>query len=264
MSVISDIGNLIFGLVDIAFQNAIGLMFVCFLGIIFWLWWMRPKAIDKGKEVFDKLYETTSTKLGGGINKKLAICTYPDNIEKLRETPIHQLRYTVHGEVIGVNAIGIENGLDELIKYSKGEVDNLDKILKENKEYVNQDRIWIIFAYKCKTKGFILPKVKKGLIFVKPNQIIDMESSDNIIRIKGIGMRPVGWYEVVVDDMIKINKNQIYLDTIQMINEEVTLGTMSKMADMIEYAIKSDSLFRKTTALEGIGLLNRNKEEMDE
>lgn len=256
MTFIGDIFGMIVDLADFALHNIIGLGIFCIVVFILWLFFMRPKPRNIQQEIFNKLWDTTSTRLRLKAKKTVAICTYPDKIEDLRKTPIHQLNYTVEGEIVGVNAVGVESTLNELIKYSDLEdEEGLNKILELNKEWIEQDKFWLIFAYTNKTKGFILPKVKRGLLFVKPYQIINQDSSDNIIRLKGIGLRPVGEYEIVVDDFMNINKTQLVMDTIKNINEEVLLGSWAQLSQIVEAAMKSDSLFRKETALEGIKVL---------
>jgi hypothetical protein len=133
----------------------------------------------------------------------------------------------------------------------------LKLFLEANKTVIDKDTFWLVFAVERRVGGrWLFPKVSKTLLYCKPDQIIDMNSRDNVIRIRGVGITPQGAYELINDENVNVNVKQLLKDKSDVIFDEITLGTMSKMGEFVENAIKLDSEYRKRMGEAGINVQN--------
>jgi len=251
-------------LMDAIIKYGIGLLIVAILGLMFYLWFMKPNPTDMGKEVFEKYWDATAERLRLKTPKKLALCTYPASMEELREN-IHQLKYDHIGNIIGFNVAGVITDDKTLYDLSENaDSETFERIKEENKEAIKENRFWFIFACEKKTTQWLLPKTQRRLIWVKAAQIINLNSSDNVIRVRGLGLTPQGYCnELINDEQVNVNRKQLMLDNIAIMNEEVLLKAYSGMADIVQECIKSDSRYKKEVALEGVKAIVPSKPEED-
>lgn len=250
--VIDNIFNVFMGLFDSLAKNALAIIILGAIALAIYLHYGKPKPIDMSEVVFKKFWDATTERLRMPAPKKLALCSYPLSVAELRET-VNQVHYTPVGDIVGVNIVGTLTDVKELVKF-KDNISNeeLNKIINENQEAIENSKFWFVFACQQTMGGkFLFKTVRKTLIFVKPNQIIDMNSNDQVIRIRGYGLMPLGQYEVVNDENININRKQLFADTWRIINDEVTLAAWGAMGETVKEAMKSDSYFRKRAAEEG-------------
>lgn len=223
---------------------------------------MKPKPIDMGKEVFEKYWDATAERLRLKTPKKLALCTYPATMEELREN-IHQLKYDHISNIIGFNVAGVITDDKTLYELSEAaDTKTFEKMKKENEAAIKEDKFWFIFACEKKTTQWLFPKTQRRLIWVKAGQIINLNSSENVIRVRGLGLTPQGYQnELINDEQVNINRKQLMLDNIAIMNEEVVLKAYSNLANIVQEAIKSDSGYRKDVAVEGVKALVPSKPE---
>ncbi len=258
MSILSDIFDVVIGVLDSIAHNFIGL--VIFALVVFYLYikWSKVKPLDMGKEVFNKQWDATAERLRLLCVKTLAICSYPLTVEELRSMAIHQIQHLPIGNVVGINVFGIITKVETLIKLSKDLTeDNFNKLIEENAGAIKDDKFWLVFAIERITGGLpFFRSKKKSLLFLKPAQIININSSDNIIRVRGFGLTPLGEYEIINDENISITRPQLLADTIQNINEELVLGGWAKMGTIVTNAMQSDAVYRKGIAEKSVEVLS--------
>jgi len=261
--VLTNIGAIGLGIFDTILHYSLGFAILAVVSLFLYLYFIKPKPIDERKELFDDYWEATTERLGLHAPKKLAIISVPFTAEEANEN-IHQLRHELIGDIVGINIAGVMT--DEKTLYEM--TNNLDsktykKMVEENKEEIDYNRFWFILACKRRTKGIILPKVKKTLIWVKSNQIININSSDDIIRVRGFGLIPQGYNEIIDDENINITRKQLLSDTVKMIDENVILKVYGHHSETIELAMRSDSNFRKEVSFEGVKALVPNNDEKE-
>ena len=259
VSVIDQITNVFVGLVEGIFHNLIGLGVLAAVVFFIWLKFGKPQPADLGKEIFKKEWEATTERLGLESPKKIGLCSYPMDVEELRKNPIHQIQYSLIGNVVGVNVMGARTSIERILSLSQKFTEKeLADFLVQNQEAIDSNNLWIVFAIESSMGGrFLFKKTKKTLLHCKPNQIIDMNSKDDVIRLRGWGITPQGQSELVNDEQVTLNLYQLKLDRQKIIFDEIDLGTMSKMGDYVGKATKLDSGWRKETALQGVGMMSQ-------
>lgn len=257
-SIIEDLSSVVLGVIEGATHNALAIVIVLFLAYIAWLWWGKPKPVNLAQEIFKKQWGATVDTLGLENPKTIGLCSYPLSIQELRSMPMHQIHYRNIGKVVGINMTGIRTSVKKVVELSKEGVttESLKKFMEDNKDTIDQDKFWVMFAIERNVGGFFLfPKIRKTLLFAKESQIINIDSHDDIIRLRGFGVHPQGEYELVVDKDFVINSTQLNLDTAHITFDETTLGTLARMGQFVEKAIDLDSKFKKDVAVEGIKTL---------
>jgi hypothetical protein len=258
MSVVSDILGIITGVAEGFTHNLIGLAIVGVIAFFVYLKWGKPKPVNMAEVIFKKQYEATAERLKLLKPKKLGLCSYPMSAAELKNN-IHQIKHDIIGNVIGINVVGVRTNVKTLVKlarnFSEKEVSDF---LETNKEYIDKDKFWLVFAVERQIGGrFLFPKVSKALIYCKPPQIIDMNSNDDVIRVRGFGITSQGaGYEIINDENTILNINQLALDTSNIMEIETGLSMVSRLGDYSEAASKLDSETRKTALLSGLHVLN--------
>jgi hypothetical protein len=257
-SIISDIFGLLVGLAEGLTHNVIGLAIVGIIAFFIYIKWGKPKTVNMMDVIFTKEWEATTERLRLPVRKVVGLCSYPMSTDELRNSPIYQIQYQNIGEVVGINVLGIRTNIKTLVKLSKNFSESeLKLFLEANKTVIDKDTFWLVFAVERRVGGrWLFPKVSKTLLYCKPDQIIDMNSRDNVIRIRGVGITPQGAYELINDENVNVNVKQLLKDKSDVIFDEITLGTMSKMGEFVENAIKLDSEYRKRMGEAGINVQN--------
>jgi len=255
--VLDDILNFFFGLFDMLTKNFLGTLILGAILLYLYLRYGKAKPINLSQEIFKKQWEATTETLKISSIKKLGLCSLPMTIEELKNLPMHQLKYESIGDVIGINMTGVRTSIKKLLEISKKmSKEQIEKFLIENKDQIDLDKFWVIFAIRRRVGGFFLfPNIRKTLLFCKMNQIINIDSNDSIVRVRGYGIQPQGEYELIVDNNYVINAKQLSLDTADVTFEEVTLGTLGYMGQLLQNAINLDSTYKKDVAMEGIKIL---------
>jgi hypothetical protein len=255
---LGDIMASVIGVIDSLIHNILGLAIIALIAGFIYLKYLKPKPIDMGKEVFRKRWEATTTRLRLPMKKQLALCSYPMSTEELQKMPIYQIQHQNIGSIIGINVFGVITNPKTLMSFiNSPNTENYDKLVEENQEYINKDKFWLAFACEKGSTGRpMFKKTHRTMLFIKPNQIINLNSSDNIIRVRGFGLTPIGDYEIINDENININRTQFVSDTTHTISEEVVLGAYSMLGTIVEKAISGDAPYRKEIAKEGIKVLN--------
>jgi hypothetical protein len=239
-------------------HQAIGILIVLLIVAVIWLKFYKPKPIDMQKELSKKYFEATEERLGFHKPKKLGLCNYPYRVEDIAKMPIHQIKYDHISDIVGVNVFGVITNIADLMTFSAtAKREDYQKLIKDNKEAIKQDKFWIVFACKQKGKGLIFSQVKKTLLFLKPSQIINVDSNDDVIRVRGFGITPIGEYEIINDEMANVNRLQLLSDTVRLIDGEVTLAAWGSMADVVTEAMRANPSYRQTIAETGIKMLDK-------
>lgn len=116
-----------------------------------------------------------------------------------------------------------------------------------------------MFAVTRRTGGnFLFPKTIKSLINCKPYQLIEANSRDNNIMVRGVGLQSIGPYELIIDnDGSNLTIKQLLQDKVDLVFDEITLGTVSKMGTYVEKATQMDTEFRKEVIRAGIPVMQK-------
>lgn len=254
-TVFSDIWEMFVGLLSMLVHNAPGLIAVAAICVAIYLYFSKPKDRDEQKILAKKQWEAGKERLPFKTKKTLALCPYPQSTEELKSN-IYNLNYQPIGGIVGINQFPILNNLKQLKKLAeKPSNEELKKMVEDNKEYIAQDKYWVIFCCERRTGGkWLFPEMKHTLIMAKPNQIIDMNSHDNVIRVKGTGLMPIGEYELVVDNFSIVNYAQLNLDVQDLISNEIALGGFGKLGKIAGIAMGVDTPFRKDIAEKSIDI----------
>lgn len=241
------------GILSVVVKNFIMIGIVVLVLLILYLKYGKPKPINEGKELFNRQYDAIDERLRFKTPKLLGLCVYPDKIEDLAKTPLYQLHYQPFGEIIGVNAYPILTHPESLFKLAeKGDSESYKKILAEFKEKFPNDNHWIVFAVKKKVGGkFLFSKVKKTLVWVKPSQIIDLNSRDNVVRVRGSGLGHIGLYDYITDEVAQVSHYQLESDLIKLISGRTNLRHWDLLGTITGKAMQGDSDWRKILASEG-------------
>jgi hypothetical protein len=232
----------------------LGGIFVLLILLVIYLIWFRDKKSNKAKERFTKRFEATAERCGFVSKKLLALCPYPYSLEDMKN-PIYQLNHQPIGWIIGANVYGIIHSFETLLKYTKsdGKNDELKKLIEENKEAIEQDKFWIVYAYQKAIKGiWVFKRNKRSLLFVKPSQIINSSSIDGIIRVRGFGIQSLGEYEIINDENANLTRMQLFKDLQQLDAEEITLGGWDYIGETVTHSMTADSSYRKDLAYASI------------
>ncbi len=273
MSILSDITNAIIGIADSLIHNILGLAILGLIAFFIYIKFFKAKEVDESYELFRKRWGAATSRLRFKSPKKLALCPMALTVEELREQPQYQIQYQLIGNIIGINCIGGDPNIQDkpikniktLENFAKDTSEqNYFKLLAENQKLIDNDKFWITLACEKVVGGIpIFRKKEQTLIFMKPKQIININSNDNVIRVRGMGLEPVGYYEIVTDELININTARMVRDDTTTIMREVVLKAYGDMGTAIKHAMATDSDFRKDAAKEGLRAasnVDKNKE----
>jgi hypothetical protein len=259
-SLFADITSILMGLVEGFTHNIIGLAIVALVAFLIWMKYGKPKPVNEIEVIFKKEWEATVERLGLPSPKKLLITSWPISTEEIKKMPIHQVHYQPIGNVIGINIASVRNNIYNIIKLSKQFTDSeLAKIKLEYADEIKEDKFWVVFAVTRRTGGmFLFPKTLKTLIHCKPKQIIEMNSRDDNIMVRGVGLQSIGPYELIIDkEDTNITIKQLLQDKVDLVFDEITLGTVSKMGTYVEKATQMDTEFRKEVIRQGIPIMQK-------
>ena len=256
-SIVADFFSFILGVIDGITHNALGGLIAGVVILFLYIRWLNPKAVDMNQVIFKKEFEATAEQQRLPKPKKLMMLSMPLTMEEYNKNPIHQIQHNIIGVVVGINVVGVRTSITRLAQLCKGWGEGeLNKFLKENEQAIKDDKLWIVFATKRKVGGFLLfTKYVNDLIYLKPNQIINVNSKDDYIRVRGFGLQPQGFYTLVTDEAINTNVKQLMLDKVDVMFDEVGLSTVSRMGDYVTKAMEMDSATRKEAALKGLDVL---------
>jgi hypothetical protein len=258
VDVVSGIGVMLSSLFGEIGRWVIGLLFIGLIGYIVYIIFVKPKPIDYGNMLFLKLFEAGKERLPLKPSKKLALCPMSINVEDIRTLPIHQIHHQPIGDIVGLNVLGVITSMKELYDLSNDPSnENYQKLLLANQEAIKNDKFWICLCYQRQVGKFIIPITKKCILLLKEKQIVSISSLDNVIRVRGYGLLPVGQYELVVDHDLSTNYKQFVLDQEQLISSEIILASFGKLGQIVESAMKSDSVYRKDVAITGLNVVNK-------
>jgi hypothetical protein len=257
MSVVADVISFLMGALDYITHNALGGLLLGVVVVFLYIRWLKPKAVDMNQVIFKKEFEATAEQQKLPTPKHLMMLSMPITMEEYNKNPIHQIQHNIIGLVVGINVVGVRTSVTSLAQLCKGWGEGeLDKFLKENEQSIKDDKLWIVFATKRRVGGILFfTKYMNDLIYVKPNQIISVNSIDDYIRIRGFGLQPQGFYTLVTDEAINTNVKQLMLDKVDVMFDEVGLSTVSRMGDYVTKAMEMDSATRKEAALKGLDVL---------
>jgi hypothetical protein len=257
----ADIGAILLGLVEGITHN---ILFLAFLGLVAYfiiIKWSKSKEVNHAEVIFDKEFECTSEQLKLDSPKKLFLVPIAYTAEEARKNPASQFQLNYVGEIIGVNFVGVRTNIKTIAKLSKQfKEKELKDFIEENTEAIKNDNVWIVFAAvtTLKSRFFgIFPKVKKALIYIKPNQLIYHDKRDDKILVRGIGLEQQGYYTLVTDEMPNLNLQQLKLDKSEVMFDEISLSMVSKIGTYVEHASQLDSDFRKKILEESIKVQNQ-------
>ena len=197
--ILTTIGVFFSGFLNALVKNAVLIGILAVIGFAIYLYFNKEKKVDIGYELFKKQYDTTAERLKLSTPKVLALCSYPQTVEELKKLPMYQIQHQPFGEVVGVNVYPVITTIESLVKLAhKPDSKTLDDLLKQVKEENPKEDQWIVFAIKKKVGGkWLFPEVKESLVWIKQNQLINFNSNDKIIRVRGFGVGTLGFYEYV-------------------------------------------------------------------
>jgi len=227
------------------------LLGIIILAVVIWVLiraFGSPKPINMGKVVFQKNWDATTT-LGFSNSKKMCICPMAQDIEDIKKLPEYQIHHLPVGNIVGVNIYPVIHSIPLLMSFAKkADKESYTQVIEENKKLIEEDKLWIMFALKSQRGSLLFglfPIMKKTLVYVKPNQIISVNSADNNILVKGFGLQAIGEYMLVVDHNTNINMEQFIKDQAKMISREVELSTWDMHAEIVKKSMGLDSGTKK-------------------
>jgi len=238
-------------------KSVIGIGILILVGWILYMAFFRPQPVHMNRIVFDKNWDATNDRLGLTSPKKLCLVPMSQSVEEIRKLPEYSIFHRPFGDITGVNMYPVSNSIPRLLAFAK----NLDKksyddLIESNKEAIEQDRFWIAFSYKrvVSSKIPMFPTVKKTIIFIKPRQLININSANNEIYVRGVGLQPIGEYELIVDESSNITIEQFIKDQAQIISREVELSTWDLLAELMKKGMGLDTAMRKDLIKEGMNI----------
>lgn len=256
------IGELLWGVGAFVSRNiiAIGLVIVAVTYIYFK--YSKPKQINQIDVIFNREWEMTTQALKLPIPKKLLITAWPMSAEDLVKVPIYQIHYTEISDVIGINVVGVRSSVKSIVQLTQKLDDaSLKKFLEDNKSAIDADRFWITFATRKKIGGrWLFPKVIRGLIYCKPSQLIEINSHDNVIRVKGIGLSSIGPYQLITEHRNPILEvKQLELDLFDVTWSEVNLSQTGKLTAIVDKTMNLDTDTKKMLMFKGLEIVPKQK-----
>jgi len=242
MSFLTDVTAIIGGVAQGFTHNILAVIIAVLIGFWMYLKWGKPKPVNMAELMFKKEWEATTEQLRMLKPKMLALCPYPQSTEELKSA-IGQIKYDLIGKVIGVNVVGVRTSVKDVVKLAKNfNETELKEFTEKNAAYIQSDKFWVVLAIERRIGGrFLFPKVTKSLLYLKPSQIIDFNSKDDVIRVRGFGLTPQGQYLLLNDEKINLNLNQLVLDQENIMGIETVTSSYSKLGEIVEYASGLDS-----------------------
>jgi hypothetical protein len=256
------LGDLLAGAGAFISHNAIGLILAAMIGLFLWIKYGKPKPVNEIDQIFNKEWETSVERLRLKDPKKLLITSWPIDIAELKKTPLHQIHYEYIADVIGINAVCVRNSAKSIIGLSKKLTDaELQDFFKENEEAIKEDRFWIVFAIRKRIGGnFLFKKIRRTLLYCKPNQLIEVNSRDDAIRVRGVGISAIGPYELITDftnPMLHIK--QLNLDKFDQTWDEVNLKQTARFGEIMDKAMNMDTDLKKGLMFRGLDILQKQE-----
>jgi len=255
-----DFGLMVYELLKGLLDTAVGLSIAGLIGYLIYSYFNKPQEINWGKEIFKKNWEAT---VGMGLRnkKKLVLCTFPFKSKEI-DKPWYQIPTQEMGQAVGLNFFGIYSNIETLKTYAKDPKNsNWDRVIEENKEFIKNDKFWVVLAYERTVSGFPMATTKKSLLFAKPDQIISINDSDDTIRLRGHGRQSIGENEIITDDNINYNRMQLTIDNSICINQEILLSAWSNMGETVTRAMKANPEMRASFADKCLGVLGVHNEQ---
>jgi len=252
------VGDILIGAGTFISHNAIALIIASLLGLLIWLKYGKPKSINEIDIIFKKEWEMSVGELRLKSPKKLLITSWPISIEELKKNPMHQIHYEYIADIIGINSVCIRNSVKSILNLSKNLSDEeLKKFFDENEEAIREDRFWIVFAVRKRIGGvFLFPKIRKTLLYCKPHQLIEVNSKDDAIRVRGVGLSSIGPYELITDftnPMLHIK--QLNLDKFDQTWDEVNLKQTARFGEIMDKAMNMDTDLKKGLMFRGLDII---------